>query len=181
MKRHKKFNNKFTGARVSLKENIDMVKEELNQEEKLFESAVKTERFVKKYKMPLITTLIAVVVVLIGNSVYQAKVDSAIAASNEAYISLQKNADDAEAAKVLENNNAALYDGWRLQVALKAHDQETLKSLTSSSSAVVADLAKYELAALNKDQAALNEYALKQDAVFKDLAILNEAVLLMQE
>jgi len=166
---------------VSLKENIDMVKEELNQEEKLFESAVKTERFVKKYKMPLISTLIAVVVVLIGNSVYQASVDSAIAASNEAYISLQKNADDTEAAKVLEKNNAALYDGWRLQVALKAHDQETLKSLTSSSSAVVADLAKYELAALNKDQAALNEYALKQDAVFKDLAILNEAVLLMQE
>ena len=166
---------------MSLKENIDMVKEELNQEEKLFESAVKTERFVKKYKMPLISTLIAVVVVLIGNSVYQASVDSAIAASNEAYISLQKNADDTEAAKVLEKNNAALYDGWRLQVALKAHDQETLKSLTSSSSAVVADLAKYELAALNKDQAALNEYALKQDAVFKDLAILNEAVLLMQE
>ena len=166
---------------MSLKENIDMVKEELNQEEKLFESAVKTERFVKKYKMPLISTLVAVVVVLIGNSVYQASVDSAISASNEAYISLQKNADDAQAAKVLEENNAALYDGWRLQLALKSHDQETLKSLTSSSTAVVADLAKYELATLNKDQSALNEYALKQDAVLKDLAILNEAVLLMQE
>jgi len=166
---------------VSLKENIDMVKEELNQEEKLFESAVKTERFVKKYKMPLLSTLIAIIVVLVGNSIYQVSVQNAISASNEAYMTLQENADDTEAAKVLEKNNIALYDGWRLQVALKAHDQESLTSLKSSSSAVVADLAKYELAALNKDKKALNEYALKQDAVFKDLAILNEAVLLMQE
>lgn len=158
-----------------------MVKDELNQEEKLFESAVKTERFVKKYKMPLISTLVAIVVVLIGNSLYQASRAEAISASNEAYLVLQENADDAQAANTLKENNIALYDGWKLQVALKAGDKEGLKSLTSSSSAVVADLAKYELATLNKDQAALNEYALNQDAVFKDLAILNEAVLLMQE
>ena len=35
---------------VSLKENIEMVKNELNSEEQFFEKAVQTERFVKKYK-----------------------------------------------------------------------------------------------------------------------------------
>ena len=166
---------------MSLKENIDMVKEELNQEEKLFESAVKTERFVKKYKMPLISALVAIVVVIIGNSIYQSNVSSAITASNKAYLTLLTSPEDTQAAKTLEDNNKALYDAWQLNTALKAKDEASLSTLTSSSSAVVADLAKYELAAMQKDKKALNEYALKQDAILKDLAILNEAVLLMQE
>jgi len=158
-----------------------MVKEELSQEEKLFESAVKTERFVKKYKMPLISILVAVVVVLIGNSIYQAKVSSAVTASNEAYLTLLTSPEDTEAAKALKDNNEALYDAWKLNTALKAKDEASLEGLTSSSSEVVADLAKYELAAMQKDKKALNAYALNQDAILKDLAILNEAVLLMQD
>jgi len=171
----------YTGARVSLKENIDMVKEELNQEEKLFESAVKTERFVKKYKMPLISVLSAIVVVLVGNSIYQVNQSNAITASNEAYNVLLKDPSDTKAVSTLQDNNPALYDAWKLQTALKAKDEKTLETLTSSSSVIVADLASYELATLKKDKVALNEYALKQEAVLKDLAILNEAVLLMQE
>ncbi len=166
---------------MSLKENIDMVKEELNQEEKLFESAVKTERFVKKYKMPLISIVVTVIVVLIGNSVYQASKAQSIAASNEAYMTLLAQPDNSEAEKVLQENNPALYDAWKFQRAVQADDKAGLESLTSSRSNVIADLASYELAAANKDKSALNAYALNQKAVLKDLAILDEAVLLMQE
>lgn len=166
---------------MSLKENIDMVKEELNQEEKFFESAVKTERFVKKYKMPLISTIAAIIVVLVGNGIYQANLSSSITASNEAYLTLQTNPEDEAAVQALKENNTALYDGWKLQTALKTHDEAALEALKSSSSKVVADLATYELAALKKDKAALNEYALNQDAVLKELALLNEAILLMKE
>ncbi|MDF1881361.1 hypothetical protein JHD50_08615 [Sulfurimonas sp. MAG313] len=105
---------------MSLKENIDMVKEELNQEEKLFESAVKTERFVKKYKTPLVSTLVAVVLVLVGKSAYDMNVQNSITSSNEAYLTLLESAEDTSAAKILKENNRALYDGWQLQVALKA-------------------------------------------------------------
>ncbi len=166
---------------MSLKENIDMVKEELNQEEKLFESAVKTERFVKKYKMPLISIVVTVIVVLIGNSVYQASKAQSIAASNEAYMTLLAQPDNSEADKVLQENNPALYDAWKFQRAVQTDDKAGLESLTSSKSNVIADLASYELAAANKDKSALNAYALNQKAVLKDLAILDEAVLLMQE
>jgi len=169
------------GARVSLKENIDMVKEELNQEEKLFESAVKTERFVKKYKVPLIGILIAVIAVLVGNSLYQVNLSETISKSNTAYMTLLSTPQDEQARKTLEENNPSLYDAWQLKTALAGQDETKLESLKSSSSEVVADLATYELAALKKDKNALNEYALKQDAVLKDFAILNEAVLLMQE
>lgn len=158
-----------------------MVKEELNQEEKLFESAVKTERFVKKYKMPLISIVVTVIVVLIGNSVYQASKAQSIAASNEAYMTLLAQPDNSEADNVLQENNPALYDAWKFQRAVQTDDKAGLESLTSSKSNVIADLASYELAAANKDKSALNAYALNQKAVLKDLAILDEAVLLMQE
>jgi len=158
-----------------------MVKEELNQEEKLFESAVKTERFVKKYKIPLVSVVVAVVLVLVGNTLYQSSVSSAITASNEAYLTLLTSPDDAQAQKILKENNQALYDAYMLNTALKAKDEASLVSLSTSSSDVVADLSKYELAAMKKDKEALNAYALKQDAILKDLAILNEAVLLLQD
>lgn len=158
-----------------------MVKEELNQEEKLFESAVKTERFVKKYKMPLISVVVTVIVVLIGNSIYQANKAQSIATSNEAYMTLLAQPDDSEAVKTLQENNPALYDAWKFQRAVQADDKAGLESLTSSKSSVIADLASYELAAINKDKTALNAYALNQEAVLKDLAVLDEAVLLMQE
>ncbi|MDF1881362.1 hypothetical protein JHD50_08620 [Sulfurimonas sp. MAG313] len=64
---------------------------------------------------------------------------------------------------------------------LKGKDETKLARLVNSSSSVVSDLARYELATLKKDKAALNTYSLSQDAVLKDLAILNEAVLLIQE
>jgi len=166
---------------VSLKENIDMVKDELNQEEKLFESAVRTERFVKKYKMPLLSVIFAVVVVIIGNTLYQANLAETISKSNAAYLTLLASPDDAEASTVLKETNPSLYDAWQLKLALAGQDEAKLEALKSSSSDVVSDLATYELAALKKDKAALKDYALNQDAILKDLAILNEAVLLMQE
>lgn len=166
---------------MSLKENIDMVKEKLNQEEKFFESAVKTERFVKKYKMPLISVCVAVIVVIVGNSLYQTKLSQTISESNAAYLTLLSSPTDAQAGQTLKETNSELYDAWQLKLALEGQDETKLESLKSSSSDVISDLATYELATLKKDKSALNDYALNQDAILKDLAILNEAVLLMQE
>ena len=46
---------------MSLKDNIEMVKEELNSEEKFFERSVITERFVKKYKNAIIASVVVIV------------------------------------------------------------------------------------------------------------------------
>lgn len=165
---------------MSLKENIEMVKEELNQEEKMFENAVRTERFVKKYKMPLIGALTAIVVVLVGNTLYQANVESKIASSNEAYMKLLKSPTDAQAIKTLKENNSALYDAWQLKLALENGDKTKLESLKSSKYSVVSDLAFYESATLNKDTSALNIYTKKENAIYKDMALLDASVLLMQ-
>jgi len=166
---------------LSLKENIEMVKEELNQEEKMFENAVKTERFVKKYKTPLISTVIAIIVVLVGSSLYKANVESKMEASNAAYSTLLVSPQDADARQVLKENNLALFDAWKFQVAIANVDEKTLEVLKTSKNDVVADLATYELATIKQDSAALNSYAQKSNSILKDMALLNEAVLLMKK
>ena len=165
---------------MSLKENIEMVKEELSQEEKMFESAVKTERFVKKYKMPLIGAIVAVIVVIAGNAIYQANISAKAEASNGAYLALLASPTDASAQVVLKDNNPALFDAWKLQVAMKNMDEKTLEILKASKNDVVADLAMYELATIKQDSAALSAYSQKSGAILKDMALLNEAVLLMK-
>ncbi len=165
---------------MSLKENIDMVREELNQEEKMFENAVRTERFVKKYKTPLLSAIVAIIVVLVGNSIYQANLESKMINSNAAYMTLLSTPTDTNAMKVLKENNAPLYDAWKLQVAIADSDEKTLQELSGSKNQTISDLATYEVAALKKDVQALNAYAQSKEAMLKDMALLDEAVLLMQ-
>lgn len=166
---------------MSLKENIDMIKDELSQEEKFFASAVQTERFVKKYKTPLIGAIVAAVVVVSANALYQVKVDGEVERSNAAYTTLQKTPADEAAIAQLKEDNPPLFEAWSLQQAMEKQDMEALKKLTTSSSPVISDVATYQLATMEKDAAALNAYALNQNAVFKDLAIFNEAVLLIEQ
>ncbi len=165
---------------MSLKENIEMVKEELNSEEQFFEKAVQTERFVKKYKKPLIS-LVAVAILAIGvSSAYSLKVQSDTDAANTALNVLMVDANDAKAKETLKSINPKLFDVWSLSQALKSKDKEALRSLESSKALVVADLAEYELAALENDKSKLQSYAQKSDALYKDLALIEAAVLMME-
>ena len=75
---------------MSLKENIEKVKDELNSEEKFFENAVKAERFVKKYRNAIIGGVSAVVVLVIANVLYEADKSATAEAANAVMARLQK-------------------------------------------------------------------------------------------
>lgn len=169
------------GDGVSLKENIEMVKDELNSEEKFFESAVKTERFVKKYKNLLIASVVAVIVLVVVLAVYDATQRSRIADANEAFALLQKDANNSEAAARLKEKAPELYDVWALSNAVKNADEEALKTLSTSKAIAVSDIATYELAAMQRDVKKLDEYAYGQNAIYRDLALIESAVLLLQK
>ena len=158
-----------------------MVKEELNSEEQFFEKAVQTERFVKKYKNPLIGVVVAAVLLVGGSSIYKVTVQNKIDQSNAALNVLLANPSDAAAKAELKSLNPKLYDVWSLSTALKSKDQDALRSLQSSKALVVADMAEYELAAIEKNDQELESYAQKSNALLKDLAMLESAVLLMQK
>jgi len=165
---------------LSLKENIEMVKEELNSEEKFFENAVKAERFIKKYRNALIGGVSAVVVLVIANVLYNADKQATAEAANAAYAALLQNGDDAAAQAELQKLNPALYDIWKLSGAVASGDAASLEKLTTSTAPAVSDIAAYELAALTRDAKKLDTYSYRQDAIYKELAAVENALLLIQ-
>ena len=163
---------------MSLKENIDMVKEELNSEEKFFEKAVITEKFVKKYKNVMIGSLVAVVLIVGANMAYEANKQSKIDAANEALSELVKDAKNASASSQLKALSPNLYDVWAFSQAVVNKDLASMKELKNSKAIMVSDLATYELA---QDSSSLSSYALEQGAVYKDLALVQSAIILMND
>jgi len=165
---------------VSLKENISMVKEELNTEEQFFEQAVKTERFVKKYKKPLLAAVAATVLAVAGTAAYNAYGASKRDAANAAYMTLQTDPANAAAQATLKADAPKLYAAWMMAEAIKNGDVKALQGLASSPAAEVADVSSYEAAALAKNAEALGSYSYRQGALYKEMALIDEAVLLMQ-
>ncbi|MCF6339610.1 MAG: hypothetical protein L3J10_02505 [Sulfurimonas sp.] len=163
---------------MSLKDNIRMVKEELNSEEKFFEKAVMTERFVKKYKKVMIASVVAIVVFVAGNLAYEANLNNKIFAANTALNKLSKNANDTNALSELKISSQELYDVWMFSQAVANKDLEAIKKLKNTKTLIIDDLAKYELAT---DASSLDDYASSQDAIYRDLALVQSAVLLFEE
>jgi len=163
---------------LSLKENIEMVKEELNSEEKFFEKAVVTEKFIKKYKNIMIASVVAIVVLVSANLAYEANENSKIISANEALSKLFVNPDDKAASSTLATLSPSLYDAYRYSIASKNKDVDTLKQLKNSKAIIVDDLAKYES---SQDASSLDAYSSSQDAIFKNLALVQSAVILLEE
>jgi hypothetical protein len=166
---------------LSLKENIEMVKDELNSEEKFFEKAVITERFVKKYKKPLIGTVVAIVLLVAANLGYKASEQNRIESANEALAELQKNPKDELALARLESLSPALHDVWLYSQAIAQESATELEKLKNTKALIINDTARYEAAEYKEELAALEAYSEKQNAIYKDLAVVMSAILLMQE
>lgn len=166
---------------MSIKENIQTLKDELSAEERIFESTIRAERFVKKYQKPLMASIISLLLVAGAAIAYQAYDQTKIENSNTALNALLLNPEDKEALKSLEKENTALYELYTLSKAIKASDVKTLQSLMQAKSPEIADIATYETAVLMNDQKALENYTKKQGAIYEDMALLETAVMLIQK
>jgi len=158
-----------------------MVKDELNSEEKFFEKAVMTERFVKKYKKPLIGVVATIVLIVIANFAYVASEQNRIESANETLTKLQKNPKDEVALARLESLSPELHDVWVYSQAIAQKNAADLEKLKNSKALLVGDAASYEAAEYKEDLAALESYSERQKAIYKDLAAVMSAVLLMNE
>lgn len=161
---------------MSLKENMEMVKEELNSEEKFFEKSVITERFIKKYKNVIIGTVVAVVIFVGANIANNINEENKIKEANKALMVLSKDATNSQALLTIKEVSPNLYDVWLYSNAVAKKDMLTLKKLANSKATMVGDLANYEL---SQDAKSLESYALRGDAIYKDLALVQSAILLM--
>ena len=164
---------------MSLKENLEMVKDELNSEEKFFEKAVVTERFVKKYKKPIIGVVVAIILVVVANLGYEASEQSRIESANATLAELQKNPQDKMALAKLESLSPALHDVWIYSQAIADQNISELEKLKNTKALIINDTSLYESAELQADLGKLKAYSEKQNAIYKDLAVVMSAVLLM--
>lgn len=163
---------------MSLKNDLEMVKEELNSEEKFFEKAVVTERFIKKYKNLMIGGVVALVLGVGINIIYNISEQNRIEESNKILAKLQLDNTNSNLEKELKSLSPTLYDAWKYSSALENDAKEKLKEMANTKTFLVKDLVKYEL---SQDAQGLESYAQMQNATYKDLALVQSAVLLMKE
>lgn len=165
---------------MSLKENIDMVKEELNSEEKFFEKAVLTERFLKKYKKLLIGSLVAVVVLIGANVAIDISNQNRVDKANQILLKLQNGSKDETLKAELKTLSPNLYNAWLYSMSVKNRDKKGLQEVAKSSTFIVSDMAEYEAVELEPKTETLDSYAQKNQAIYKDIATVESAVLLLK-
>jgi len=166
---------------VSIKEQVEFAKDELTQDEKLLAGLIRIERFYKRNKTLILGLAAILVIGGIGYGVMEYVKEQKLLKANEALLVLQHNPDNRKALETLQSENPALAALYEVDRAVATQNLKRLKELAASKDPVVADLATYHAAGLERSLTALDGYTLKEGALVKDYALFDEAYLLMRE
>lgn len=165
---------------MSIKEQVKFVKEELTQDEKLLEGLIKVERFYKKNRLAILALSISVVIGGIGYGVMEYVKEQHLLKANSALIKLQSNPSDSSSLKNLKEYNPSLYELYILKEATTSGDIKKLEELVSSKDETISDLAMYHVAIFKNSLSQIKDYRLKSTSLLKDLALFDEAYLLLK-
>lgn len=135
---------------VSIKDDVNYVKKELSGDEKVLESAFKLETLYRKHKFKLWAALVVVILFFVVTAAMDAMHEAKLVKANEAFLTLQTNSDDANALKVLKEENPALFELYSYATAVKKKDLSVLESLAKSTNSVIADASVYTVGVLNE-------------------------------
>lgn len=160
---------------MSMKENIDFVKEELNSEEKFLEGFVKVERFYKKYKALIIGLISLLVIFAIAFNVKNYLDGENKIKANEAFSKVLKDSKDTKVLEVLKDTNKNLYD---LALFINAKKEDKAIDVNVK---YLKELSAYQKALTDKNTDQLNTLSMQNDFLLKEFAIFNKALILAQE
>ena len=160
---------------MSIKENVDYVKEELNSQEKFLENFVKGERFYKKYRTLIFASIAIIVIGAIGLVIKKNVAESNKLEANLAFNKVLQNSNDKEALELLKNKNEKLYE-----VALFLQGKNENKAVDINIP-VLKELAEYQVALSNKNVDELSNLSMQGDFLLKEFALFNKALLLSNE
>ena len=161
---------------MGTKENIEYIKNELSSDEKILEELIKTERFLKKYKKPLIGAFAALIIGIAGYGGYEWKRSWDLQRANAIYLQLLQSP-QAVLEEELAQKDHHLYELYLYQKAVHNKDVKLLEKLTKSEDPLIAELARYHLAALSRDTKKLRSVILAHN-MLQDLAVVDEAYIL---
>lgn len=152
---------------MSLKENVEYVKEEISAQESFLENFFKVEQFFKKYKNILIGGVAVVIIAFGGVSVSSYLQEQNKLEANEAFNTLLENPDDKKAQDTLKAKNAKLYE-----IAMFVN-----KKQTNVNTEFLNQLATYSAAIQSNSIEQLSKSAQDQKFILKEFAIFNQALL----
>ena len=168
-----------------LSKDLETIKSEFQNDEKLLENAFKLERLFKKYKFVLLG-IVAVVVLWIAIVVASDYVEEKNAKEiSQIYNELLISPQNTVLRENLKSKAPKLYDAFiyaNLSSQKEARIAE-LEELSQSKNEIIAQIASYELASLKEDLQALSTIAKnpkKQGDSLKDFAKVQEAYLLLK-
>ncbi|MCR2057075.1 hypothetical protein CHLV4088_06650 [Campylobacter helveticus] len=119
---------------MALKENLKAIKTELNTEEQFLENFIKGERFIRKYKLYLVSFVIILVLWLVVSFIMDTMKQSSIEESNEIYTNLLLKPEDKMLLEQLKDKNPNLYAIFLMQNLDKnPNDTQILKELSTLS------------------------------------------------
>jgi tetratricopeptide (TPR) repeat protein len=155
---------------MSLKENVDYIKQEISNEEKFFESFFKVEKFWKKYKLIIIITIVGVLGYFISNGVMNYIEEQNDIKANIAYNKLLKNPQDTKSIDILKQTNKTLLD-----IAMYKNSKD---NTTNTDVEYLKQIALFNKAIKNNDIKALDKLIVDQDFVLREYALFNKALIL---
>lgn len=160
---------------MGLKENIQVVKKEISTEEQFLEGMIKSERFFKRNKKYIFSTVALIVLGVSGYTIDTLMTEQRLKASNEAYTMLLKDANNTSAQETLKQKNPKLYMMFLFETALLKGDVEALKEVAlSKENPIVADVAAYQLSQLDLNSTLKGE-------LMSGMVLLQEGYALLKE
>ncbi|ADG92074.1 conserved hypothetical protein [Arcobacter nitrofigilis DSM 7299] len=158
---------------MSLKDNMDFVKEGLNSEEKFLESFVRVERIFKKYKLIIISAIVIIVLAIIAISLTSYFKEQNTIKANIIFQELLKNPNDEKALETLKGLNSNLYD-------IILYSQRDTKKDISINAKFFKELYAYEKAMKEQNVNKLGDLSMENDFLLKEFAIFNKALILAE-
>ena len=158
---------------MSIQDTLNEAKKELTNDEHMLASAFKLEKLYKKHKIKLYSVLTIATLYLVGTAIMDNIAQQKLVSANSAYLTLSKDAKNETALNELKSNNPALFDLYTYQEAIKSSDKEALKTLSTSSNKIIADISSYHLAVLEGKPV--------ESELYNEFALVHNASLLIKE
>lgn len=166
---------------MSLKENVNYIKEEIGQEEKMLEGLIRFEGWFRRYKTPLLGALTLLLAAWIGSAGYAWYQENRAQKASAIYEKLLKDPSQDALKAELAALSPELHELFLFQQASQKGEKAALEALKDSKNPIIASMVAYQLASLAGEASSLASYTAKEGVLFGDLARVSEAYLLFKE
>lgn len=130
---------------MSIKEDINSIKKDIGAEEQFLEGLIKSERFVNKYKKPLIFIATLLILGAIGYASYIKIQENRLLKSNEIFAKLTKNTNDKALQEELKNLNPTLHEVFLFSQIVKNDDKNMQENfIKNSKNDILKDIISYQ-------------------------------------